>query len=124
MSDETYRCPGFCCQAFNIGPPGEALRKRLEEVGDPDKDLILDMVIYLGKFPRNPAWPHDSDPPFDGDKTPAGDRGHFHTCKHYDRETRSCGIYDRRPGMCRRFPNTTACGFVGCNHPPVTKKRV
>jgi Fe-S-cluster containining protein len=27
-----------------------------------------------------------------------------YSCRHFDRETRLCGIHDRRPDMCRGYP--------------------
>lgn len=29
---------------------------------------------------------------------------YFYECKHYDKETGDCGIYDNRPGLCEGFP--------------------
>jgi Fe-S-cluster containining protein len=34
-------------------------------------------------------------------------------CRHFDRETRRCAAYDRRPAMCREFPETGICGHCG-----------
>jgi Fe-S-cluster containining protein len=34
-------------------------------------------------------------------------------CRYFDRETRRCIAYDRRPAMCREFPETGICGHCG-----------
>jgi Fe-S-cluster containining protein len=34
-------------------------------------------------------------------------------CKYFDRETRRCIAYDKRPAMCREFPETGVCGHCG-----------
>jgi Fe-S-cluster containining protein len=34
-------------------------------------------------------------------------------CRYFDRGTRRCTAYDRRPKMCRDFPNTGVCQFCG-----------
>lgn len=36
----------------------------------------------------------------------------FH-CSFWDKDTRKCGIYDRRPQMCSKFPYTGACQWCG-----------
>jgi Fe-S-cluster containining protein len=35
------------------------------------------------------------------------------SCRYFDRETRRCIAYDRRPAMCREFPETGICGHCG-----------
>jgi len=32
-------------------------------------------------------------------------------CQFLDQETRRCGIYDARPGVCREYPDTSRCGY-------------
>jgi Fe-S-cluster containining protein len=34
-------------------------------------------------------------------------------CRYFDLETRRCVAYDRRPAMCREFPETGICGHCG-----------
>ena len=35
------------------------------------------------------------------------------TCKYFDLDTRRCTAYDRRPQMCRDFPEEGECGYCG-----------
>jgi Fe-S-cluster containining protein len=35
------------------------------------------------------------------------------SCRYFDRETRRCVAYDRRPAMCREYPETGTCRFCG-----------
>jgi len=35
------------------------------------------------------------------------------TCKYFDLESRRCVAYDRRPQMCRDFPEEGVCGYCG-----------
>lgn len=45
---------------------------------------------------------------------PAGDEAReWFTCKHFDEIARRCTAYEDRPGMCRIYPNGTACEH-GC----------
>ncbi len=32
-------------------------------------------------------------------------------CQFLDTETRRCGIYDARPGVCRKYPDSLRCGY-------------
>lgn len=38
------------------------------------------------------------------------------SCKHFDAVSKSCTIYESRPGLCRRYP-ATGCD---CDHPGCT----
>lgn len=33
------------------------------------------------------------------------------SCMMLDQEKRRCTIYDARPGVCRKFPDTSRCGY-------------
>jgi Fe-S-cluster containining protein len=35
------------------------------------------------------------------------------TCRYFDQDTRRCVAYDRRPGMCREYPESGFCGYCG-----------
>ncbi|HEX5732149.1 MAG TPA: YkgJ family cysteine cluster protein [Blastocatellia bacterium] len=32
-------------------------------------------------------------------------------CQFLDKESRSCSIYDARPGVCRKYPESLRCGY-------------
>ncbi|MCM2322164.1 MAG: YkgJ family cysteine cluster protein [Oligoflexia bacterium] len=93
------RCTGHCCRGF-------ALEKSLEEVWAdfdrwkrdpststvPDVYLIAPMLIPLRKIREE--W--------------------LYTCKHLHKSG-DCGIYERRPRMCRDFPGEKQpCPFPIC----------
>ncbi|NUO50701.1 MAG: YkgJ family cysteine cluster protein [Polyangiaceae bacterium] len=40
------------------------------------------------------------------------------TCAHFDVETRNCGIYEKRPRMCREYPYGRPCELPGCTLEP------
>jgi Fe-S-cluster containining protein len=33
------------------------------------------------------------------------------TCMMLDQDKRRCTVYDARPGVCRKFPDTSRCGY-------------
>lgn len=107
-------CQGACCAVFPLSTPYDRLRDRWPYFTDGDQ--ILDMVepidlvsalercIDLGieTFHARPGRP-------------------LYTCRHWDTETRLCGIYEQRPAMCRDYPYGHPCDH-GCdctdNYPP------
>jgi Fe-S-cluster containining protein len=32
-------------------------------------------------------------------------------CMMLDQKTRRCTVYEARPGVCRKFPDTSRCGY-------------
>jgi Fe-S-cluster containining protein len=40
-------------------------------------------------------------------------RGHHFTCKHWDKDSKQCTAYERRPNMCRKYPYGTKCHKCG-----------
>ncbi len=53
---------------------------------------------------------------------PDGEYGRFtrFNCKYFNSETRDCMAYDKRPGMCSKFPQyddeTKKCDIDGCTY--------
>lgn len=80
---------------------------------DPEIYLLYPMLIYLGYCNFEPKAPRK--------KTKA--RSHHYTCKHFDKKTKLCTIYDERPLMCRRFPNGEPCPYPGCKLPGNKKQK-
>lgn len=124
--EDSSRCTGHCCEAFvlPVGPEelkdlyrayksgprtsftmaGEEYHQRLIN----DIDLIAPMVTYLGL---------GTIPNASIDPGRVGRIMHTYTCKHFDRTTRNCTIYDIRPQMCRDYPSYgvgTRCNYNAC----------
>jgi hypothetical protein len=38
----------------------------------------------------------------------------LYTCRHWQPATRTCGNYENRPNLCRRFPYGQACCYADC----------
>ena len=32
-------------------------------------------------------------------------------CAQFDQEKRQCTVYEARPGVCRKYPDSTRCGY-------------
>lgn len=123
-------CGGKCCERFVIPFSPEDLRemyqgwlvsgthsspvmsKRHQDSHsnyrdtrrDPEIYLLYPMLKYLGFKYTEPCNPRK--------KLKNG--SHQYTCKHYDKKTKLCTIYEIRPRMCRDYPNGHACLFPGC----------
>lgn len=87
-------CTGNCCENFPLPLSKEMLKRRAQESKNANGSLlemrmIADMVIPIQKE----AFYH-------GDK-----RYFWFTCKHFDKQTRKCTIYEKRPVMCRTYPD-------------------
>lgn len=105
-------CAGDCCAVFVL-PKGSLPRLASGEANGPvDGPFIADMVIPLTRRQARArmrrlgmGWPwlrrrvlkHD-----------------FYTCRHWDETTRLCGLYSRRPKMCREYPYGDECVHEGC----------
>lgn len=101
LPKQLSRCSGHCCQAFTgLGDEADIARSTAREEDGP---LIRDMLIPLGYWSGEKGW------------AKAGNPRHFWwTCKHFDEANGACGIYDKRPHMCRSYPNGPLCSIEAC----------
>ena len=108
----THRCSGHCCDRFYLsdGPDyWERLFARWAVTGisndryHDDNVTTAAMIEYL-----------DSSR-FDVDGTPIGFEHpvNWYRCKHHQ-PNGDCGIYNRRPRMCSRYPYGAKCRYPGC----------
>ncbi len=113
------RCIGDCCRAFVLsGTYGELLRSydawRARQPtsirhGGGQMGIINDvwilalMIRPLGEFRVNPVTGAKYAKPVA-----------FYSCSHLNANG-DCGIYDRRPAMCRNFPYGKECENPKCS---------
>lgn len=127
------RCTGQCCTAFTlpyspdemkakyeawIRKPADQLRMSQDETllqgresVPEDVHLVYPMLVHLGEHVTSPVrgismlnkWKHSDRPT------------HWYTCKHFDKGTKNCTIYDHRPQMCREYPYGNKCEYKGCS---------
>lgn len=107
-------CTGACCAVFYIPRTLVELERGVGDDGSllDEAELIAPMLVPLtleeanarGERLGNAAAPFEK-----------REDGHLFTCRHWDEETRLCGIYDERPDMCRGYPYGDACQYGdGC----------
>lgn len=109
---EPQRCTGHCCELFTLPyDPSDVKRMAFDAwrrgfgtsaYGTRVRGALVlsDMLIPrgFGNLPQH---------------TPA-QATWLYTCRHYDKEAGLCGIYERRPSMCRCYPYGRTCEFEGC----------
>ena len=101
-------CPGYCCAV--IHQPGT--RDELAAVAGilQDGELVLDMIQPIS---REDATRRRQQHGLRVDDLETAKDGHLYTCRHWDDRTRLCGIYERRPAMCRDYPYAESCAHCG-----------
>lgn len=115
MSD----CTGKCCAMFVYSCSKEELLAHPDEHRDGQQigDMLqpLTLVEALERAERfdfdTSTWTALAKDTLEGRlqaQPPA-----LYTCKHWDEDTRLCGIYEDRPAMCRAFPYGKPCEH-GC----------
>ena len=131
MSANTGKCTGVCCKDFTLTQsPMEldiiyhmALKGKVmpsRHIPVPDVLELVPILIYryasyyvrqCVKFDVNQKSPTRRKYWVKDDQQ----RYYWHyTCKHHDKETKKCLIYDNRPKMCRNFCCSDSANYPGC----------
>jgi Fe-S-cluster containining protein len=98
-ADTVPQCTGECCDPVTMHV--EQYRSMsLNPKGWANARYILNMLTARGRVPSRGRAEFD--------------------CRYFDRETRRCTAYDRRPQMCRDFPEDGTCHFCGGTFPAKT----
>ncbi|MCJ7521743.1 MAG: YkgJ family cysteine cluster protein [Dehalococcoidia bacterium] len=110
------RCTGQCCERFTLPFSWKHAARMREQIKNgartkigrafvnyTDIRYVLDMIIPLGDHTYHPAT-----------KETWMDKLHHYTCRHYDRDTGNCKSYEKRPSLCREYPNGRLCEYQGC----------
>ena len=92
------KCPGYCCTYSDI------------EITDYD-------IARLGKhFGLSPKAAEKKFTKLDDAKTAKilrhkQDKIFDSACMFFDQEKRCCTVYEVRPGVCRKYPDSASCGY-------------
>ena len=101
-------CPGWCCAV--IHQPGTFSELAAAAGILQDGELVLDMIQPIS---RDNAIRRRRQHGLRVDNLETAKDGHLYTCRHWDDRTRLCGIYERRPAMCRDYPYAESCAHCG-----------
>ena len=93
------KCPGYCCTYTEIDVTSRDI-ERLARHHD------LDYAQAEARFTKTPPnetgrrlLRHKKDKIFDS------------ACMFFDQDKRRCTVYEARPGVCRKYPDSTRCGY-------------
>lgn len=92
------KCPGYCCTYSDI----EITRRDIERLA---RHFGLDYARAEQRFTKPDAkgkarlLRHRQDTIFDS------------ACMFFDQEKRRCTVYEARPGVCRKYPDSARCGY-------------
>jgi len=92
------KCPAYCCTYTEI----EVTARDIERLA---RHFDLDYAQAEERFTKTNGEPgrrllrHRKDKIFDS------------TCTFLDQDKRQCTIYDARPGVCRKYPDSSRCGY-------------
>ena len=97
VSYKCEKCPAYCCTYTEI----EITRRDVERLA---RHFDLGVRAAEEKFTKVDAkgtrmLRHQKDKIFDS------------TCMLLDQEKRRCTVYDARPGVCRKYPDSNRCGY-------------
>ena len=97
VSYKCEKCPAYCCTYTEI----EITRRDVERLA---RHFDLGVRAAEEKFTKVDAkgtrmLRHKKDKIFDS------------TCMLLDQEKRRCTVYDARPGVCRKYPDSNRCGY-------------
>lgn len=92
------KCPAYCCTYSEI----EVTARDIERLA---KHFGLSYRVAEERFTKPDAknkirmLRHRKDKVFDS------------ACMMLDQEKRRCTVYEARPGVCRKYPDSTRCGY-------------
>lgn len=92
------KCPGFCCTYSEI----EVTPRDIERLA---RHFDVSYRVAEERYTKPDAKKsirmlrHKKDRIFDS------------TCLLFDQEKRRCTVYEARPGVCRKYPDSSKCGY-------------
>ena len=97
VSYRCEKCPAYCCTYTEI----EVTKRDVERLA---RHFDLGYRAAEEKFTKVDSegtrmLRHKKDKIFDS------------TCMLLDQEKRRCTVYDARPGVCRKYPDSSRCGY-------------
>jgi Fe-S-cluster containining protein len=93
-------CSGNCCQRFYLDYKPKEIdlwENKKDAPEHRDAMFIKDMLIYIEDYKDDTGNPNY--------------KGAWYTCKHWDKSTKLCTVYEQRPSMCRDFPYGKKCQY-------------
>ncbi len=116
-------CKGYCCDDIGlVVSPNELqnsyhnfmswkdTRKRKDQMSMSHMNTDGHLWDYIWLTYPMLVFTHQDNIHPDGDTTSKSIIYHY-SCKHHNKKTKDCDIYEERPMMCRTFPDNGFCGY-------------
>lgn len=113
--DSCCDCNGSCCAVFFFPSSPAKIDENIERDGaynGNDGRMVSNMLIPLTHDEALARASHFEVGEAHRKQIERHPDSNFYTCRHWDEETRLCGVYDHRPDLCSKYPYGNAC--VGC----------
>lgn len=94
------KCPGYCCSHPRIAVSDfdiERLARHFSLSAAEAKERFT--YTYRGADGDEQVLRHHQDHIYKS------------VCRFFDRDARTCTVYDARPNVCRRYPYAKSCGY-------------
>ena len=93
------KCPAFCCTYSDIEITTRDIERLARHFDLTYRQAEERFTKPDGKNVKVRMLRHKKDTIFDS------------ACMMLDQKTRRCTIYDARPGVCRKYPDSSRCGY-------------
>ena len=93
-------CPGYCCSHGRIAVSEFDIQRLARHFGLTEAEA-KERFTYRYRSP-------------DGDEQVLRhhkDHIYASVCRFFDRDKRRCTVYEARPGVCRKYPDSARCGY-------------
>lgn len=92
------KCPAYCCTYSEIEVTQRDVERLAKHFGVSVREAE-ERYTKLDAKGETRMLRHKKDKIFDS------------TCMLLDQEKRRCTVYDARPGVCRKYPDSSRCGY-------------
>ena len=100
MKFRCEKCPGYCCSHAAIAVSEADIRRLANHLGiSPRLARKRYTYRYTSESGTERILRHHKDTVYKS------------VCRFFDRETRSCSVYEARPQVCRKYPYGNKCGY-------------
>lgn len=94
------KCPGYCCSYDRISVTAFDIERLA-------KHFTLPVPVARERF----TWRYRTKDVDERILRHHKDHVYKSVCRFFDREQRRCTVYEARPGVCRKYPEFSRCGY-------------
>ncbi len=100
MAYDCAKCPGYCCSHGRIAVSDHDIERLARHAGIPVREARKRYTYrYRTTKVDERILRHHRDTIYKS------------VCRFFDREARTCTVYEARPNVCRKYPYGNTCGY-------------